>query len=237
MCSCTDTAHPHTLPLKNPQTHPQKENNPPIHIPKPYTNNNHQQAALLFYALMVGNPLFLDSTLARGDVELLFLPLLQQVIYYIIYVSLFIIYISPLTHTQHHHHHNSCTTPTVCGAPASCTSSSSRSSSSRRTGPSTRVLYIYVCVSYIFLHVSVCLYIHLHIYTRIRAHAPSGIFRRILLPTVPWYKERHLAHISLGRSEYMYICIIHLFVCVYMHSLIDTTYLHPYTHTHVPICM
>lgn len=37
------------------------------------------QAALLFYSLMVGNPLFLDSTLARGDVELLFLPLLQQV--------------------------------------------------------------------------------------------------------------------------------------------------------------
>ena len=27
-----------------------------------------------FYSLMVGNPLFLDSTLARGDVELLSSP-------------------------------------------------------------------------------------------------------------------------------------------------------------------
>lgn len=36
------------------------------------------QGALLFYSLIIGNPIFLDTTLARGDVELLFLPLLQQ---------------------------------------------------------------------------------------------------------------------------------------------------------------
>ena len=36
------------------------------------------QASLLFYSLLVGNTLFLDTTLARGDVEMLFIPLLQQ---------------------------------------------------------------------------------------------------------------------------------------------------------------
>lgn len=51
----------------------------PSHKPSQHTHTQKTKAALLFYSLMVGNPLFLDSTLARGDVELLFLPLLQQV--------------------------------------------------------------------------------------------------------------------------------------------------------------
>jgi hypothetical protein len=36
------------------------------------------QVALLFYSLLVGNPIFLDTTLARADVELFFLPVLHQ---------------------------------------------------------------------------------------------------------------------------------------------------------------
>lgn len=47
--------------------------------PTPPHNTTNNKAALLFYSLLVGNPLFLDSTLARGDVDLLLLPLLRQV--------------------------------------------------------------------------------------------------------------------------------------------------------------
>lgn len=95
---------------------------------------------------MIGNPIFLDTTLARGDVELLFLPLLQQ-----------------MYHIEHIR--------------------------------SDRQLYVLVIVLLILTQ---------------DAAFNMGIFRRIIIPTVPWYKERHLTNISLG--SLVILCVLRVMV-------------------------
>jgi len=144
------------------------------------TTAHTEPGALLLYTLLQSSPTFAASLAVRSDLDTLVLPLLRT-----LYFATALRHHVAQDYQPHHRGSTSSTNGHRRTSEASVSSASSLTAASLRDCPFRSVSQLYVIIILLLLFSQ-------------DSSFGADAFRRVMVPTVPWYKERYLREISLG---------------------------------------
>jgi len=133
-----------------------------------------EPGALLLYTLLQASPTFAASLAVRSDLDTLVLPLLRT-----------LYFATSLRHHVAQDYAPSKTSTSSNGHPRRNSEASVSASASLQNCPFRSISQLYVIIILLLLFSQ-------------DASFGADAFRRVMVPTVPWYKERYLKDISLG---------------------------------------